>query len=466
MKATAGLVVCIWLAVITLSCTRPSSPTEALADSTALKTAKAAFLYGLPLVIMDVTRRQMIDGSNPEGSAENTFRHHSKFPDATFRDVVRPNADTYYSAGILNLKAEPMVLSLPDTKGRYYMMPMLDAYTNIFASPGSRTTGTKAGDFLITGPQWNGEVPAHMTEIKAPTNFIWIIGRTQVNSKEDGDKIVVPLQQQYKLVPLSAWGQDYSPPAAVADPSVPKGNPNDVVTQMPIEDYFNYLNRLLSEYPPPAADSSALKHFALIGVGPDRKFNLSSFGPDAQDTLHAMPEVITMFRRQMTTRSDETGWIPVGSIVGTYGTNYYERAFISVVGLGANLPADAIYPSTAVDADGNVLNGSNNYVLRFEKGQTPPANAFWSVTVYDNEGYFTANPINRYAIGDRSNLKVGKDGATEIYIQQTSPGKDRQSNWLPSPNGDFNIVMRVYWPKDEAINGSWKLTPIRKATKQ
>jgi DNA sulfur modification protein DndE len=175
--------------------------------------------------------------------------------------VVRPNADTYYSTALLDLTAEPVVLSVPDTKGRYYMMPMLDAYTNVFASPGSRTTGTKAGLFLITGPQWSGAVPANMKEIKSPTNAVWIIGRTQVNSKEDGEKVVVPLQKKYTLSPLSASGKSYTPAAASADPNVPKGSPNDIVAKMSVQDYFNYVNRLLAKYPPPLTTRKHYKSF-------------------------------------------------------------------------------------------------------------------------------------------------------------------------------------------------------------
>lgn len=455
--------------VLLTDCTKKSSEPEntprslSASDSLTIQTAREAFLYGLPLVLMDISRRQMTDMTNNMYAPVNTFRHLSDFPDASFRSVVRPNADTYYSAAMLDLTTEPVVLSLPDTQGRYYMMPMLDAYTNVFTSPGSRTTGTKAGVFLITGPQWTGTVPANMKEIKAPTNMAWLIGRTQVNSKADGEKVVVPLQKKYLLTPLSAYGKTFTPPAGKADPSVPKGSPNDVVEKMPAEEYFNYVNRLLATYPPPADNKEALDKFAAIGIKPGEEFSMAKFSTEVQAAIKNVPEeVLGEIRKYMTNRKVVNGWSAIGGKQGSYGIDYQQRAFVAYMGLGANLAEDAMYPSTAVDSEGNALNGTNKYILHFDKGQTPPANAFWSLTMYDHDGYFIPNPINRYTIGDRSDLKQNKDGSIDIYIQQESPGKEKESNWLPAPPGEFNILMRVYWPKEEMTNGSWKTSPVTK----
>jgi DNA sulfur modification protein DndE len=440
--------------------------TSGLPDSTIIQTAREAYTFGLPLVLMDITRRQMTNAGNPGpmSAAENSFRHLSMFPDASFRDVVRPNADTYYSSAWLDLLQEPVVLSVPNTNGRYYMMPMLDAYTNVFASPGKRTTGTAAGNFLITGPQWSGTIPAGMKQIKAPTNIVWIIGRTQVNSKEDGEKVVVPIQKQYKLTPLSAWGKPYTAPAPVADSSVPKGAPNDIVKAMPVDEFFNYMNKLMVDNPPAADDKPALDKFAVIGIKPGGKFSLDSFSDNVKTALKSMPEdlLAQLSTHIMAASTTENGWNPNRGTVGTYGTDYVARAAVAYGGLGANIKEDAMYPLAQTDADGNKLTGTNNYIIHFEKGQTPPANAFWSITLYDSEGFMVKNPINRNAIGDRSNLKQNADGSTNIYIQHASPGKDKESNWLPAPEGDFNLTMRVYWPKEEMINGTWKLPVITK----
>lgn len=432
-------------------------------DSEIIQTAKEAYIFGLPLVLMDITRIKMTDGNNPDASAINAFAHKSKFPDASFRDVVRPNADTYYSTASLSLKAEPVVLSVPNTNGRYYMMPMLDAYTNVFASPGTRTTGNEAQDFLIAGPDWAGQVPQGLKEIKAPTNMVWLIGRTQVNSKEDGEKVVI-LQKQYKLTPLSSWGKPYTPPAPKPDPNTVKDSPNDIVKNMSVEEFFNYVNRLMADNPPAAADAPMLEKFAKIGVGPGKKFDMASLSADEQKAIKDIGKQVIVSINESINKSDNlvNGWKLFSDKIGNYGINYQERAVVAYAGLGANLPADAIYPSTTYDSDGNLLNGANKYLLHFGKGKTPPANAFWSLTMYDSEGFMVANSINRNTIGDRSNLKVNPDGSIDIYFQNESPGKDKESNWLPAPKGEFNILLRVYWPKEEMLNGSWKAPAIKK----
>jgi len=442
--------------------------TSKLSQEEVIKIAREAYVYALPLVIMDLTKKQSTNfyPGNRIYAPVNVFNHSSQFPDASFRSVVRPNADTYYSTAMLDLTDEPVVLSLPDTKGRYYMMPMLDAYTNVFASPGTRTTGDKAGDYLITGPQWKGVVPEGMKEIKAPTNLVWIIGRTQVNNKEDGRRVVVPLQNKYELIPMSKWGKAYKIPThGIEDTTIPKGDPNSVVVKMSIEDYFTHVNTLLYLDPPPAADNEALERFASIGVGPGLKFNIMSFDDSTKSLLRNIPkEVFAGFKMEISKPKQDliNGWT-VHKGLGAYGTDYAKRAFVSYMGLGANLSEDAIYPGCAVDADGNALNGANNYVLHFDKGKTPPANAFWSLTMYSEDGYFVDNSINRYTLGDRSKLKTNADGSVDIYIQHTAPSKDKMENWLPSPKENFNLLLRVYWPKEEMISGKWEAPAVKKA---
>jgi hypothetical protein len=457
----------IIIVLLLIGCTKSTiseNSTLAVADSAAIQTAREAYIFAIPLVIMDITRRQSIDPASSMYAPLNTFRHNSDFPDASFRNVVRPNADTYYSTAILDLTDEPLVLSLPDTKGRYYMMPMLDAYSNVFASPGTRTTGNKAGNFLIVGPQWNGVVPSDMNEIKAPTNAVWIIGRTQVNSKADGATVVVPLQKQYKLTPLSTWSNAPLPKKRTETSPPPKGDPNSIVAKFPLNDYFTYVNELLARNPPPIADKEALDRFASIGVGPGKKFDLETFSTPTQTALTKIPETIFgEFQGELTaTQSLVNGWNVGRKIIGTYGTNYHERASVAFFGLGANIREDAIYPSCVVDENGNVLNGENKYLLHFDKGKTPHANAFWSLTMYDADGYFIKNPINRYAIGDRSNLKINGDGSIDIFIQKDNPGKAKEANWLPAPSGVFNLLMRVYWPKKEMIEGTWSPPAVKK----
>jgi len=460
-------------ALLTISCGNNSQPGSSANDSTnadgaidtaALKTVKNAFIFSLPTALLDITRRKMTDANSQDAAAENVFFHKSSFPDASFRDVVRPNADTYYSTAVLDLSNGPLVLSLPNTHGRYYMMPILDAYSNVFASPGTRTTGNGANIFLITGPGWSGTVPTTMKEIKSPTHMAFIIGRTQVNSKADGQRVVVPLQRQYKLVPLSAWGKPYRSPKPIADPTVPKGTPNDIVKNMPIDSFFNYVNRLFVKNPPLPDDKTAMEEFASIGVGPGKQFDLNKFNAATQQAIKKIPGDFFALAAEYFSKPKElvNGWNPMHGPVGTYGTNYNVRAMVAYGGLFANLTDDAIYPSAGFDGDNNPLNGANNYVIHFNKGETPPANAFWSITMYDGDGFMVDNPIKRNAIGDRSNLKKNADGSIDIYIQHDSPGSGKEQNWLPAPIGPFNVLMRVYWPKKEMLDGSWHAPALKK----
>lgn len=455
-------------AILSVSCSKNQNEADgdigSLSNPATLEIAKEAYTFGIPLVLMDITRRQSSNADdNPLGGPENSFKNVSVFPDANFRTVVRPNADTYYSSAWLNLEKEPLILSVPDTKGRYYMMPMMDAYTNVFASPGKRTTGTKASNFFVSGPNWTGNVPQGMEQIKSPTNIVWVIGRTQVNSKEDGQEVVVPIQKQYKLTPLSAWGNSYLSPTSVVDDTVPKGDPNEIVKSMPIDCFFNYMNKLMEINPPSADDEAIMKKFEILGIGSGKVFNLDGFNIEVQNSMKQVPADFFAQAGTFFSNSKDTinGWVAHNNL-GNYGTNYEVRAFVAVGGLGANLPEDALYPSCAIDADGNKLHGSQKYVIHFDKGQTPPANAFWSLTMYDTDGYMVKNPIDRTTIGDRSDLIQNEDGSIDIYIQHIAPEGDKVRNWLPSPEGDFNILLRVYWPKEEMIDGSWELPPVKR----
>ncbi|SJM90417.1 DUF1254 domain-containing protein [Crenothrix polyspora] len=436
--------------------TQGSLSSEIPADSIPSIAGKA-YIFGLPLVIMDLTKQEVL-----KKTPVNTFRHIRAFPDADFRAVVRPNADTYYSTAELDLLNEPLVLSVPNTHGRYYLLPILDAYTNVINSPGARTTGTEAKNFLITGPAWKGTVPPKMQHIASPTNMAWIIGRTQVNSKEDGENVVYKIQDGFKLMPLSTWGKHIVPP--VLDlATIPKGeNINKIVSKMPIDSFFNYMNRLMLENPPAATDKKAMEAFAKIGVSPGATFNLENFNFITRFKLKKIPEVVfSKLDPTKITAKRVNGWrVTTGKPIGFYGTDYPIRAFISLYGLGANLPADAIYPSCETDEAGMPLTGANSYMIHFEKGQLPPVKAFWSISLYDKEGFFIHNPIHRYAIGDRDKLNFNSDGSLDIFIQTVSPGKD--NNWLPAPKDNFSLTIRLFWPTEDALKGKWTPPSVKK----
>jgi hypothetical protein len=461
------------LCLLLTACQKPpqsegTSSTGASSEARAM--AEQAYVYGYPLLLMDFSKARLTNVPHPLASGLaplDQFGNAKAFPDATFTDVVSPNADTLYSSGWLDLKNEPIVLSVPDTHGRYYLMPMLDAWTNVFASPGKRTTGTGKGDFAITGPQWSGNLPSGLKQIKAPTDTVWIIGRTQTNGKSDY-AAVNAIQAQYKLTPLSAWGKPYSPPREVPTNSAidMKITPVDQVAAMDATAYFNRLAALMADNPPAAVDAPMVAKLASIGVVPGQPFDINKNGADAAkaigDGVNSGKAKVTDLGSHPANSVVKNGWMSKTTEIGTYGTQYDARAGVALVGLGANLPNDAVYPLTRVDADGNPLNGSNKYVVHFDKGQAPPVNAFWSLTMYNDKQGFVANPLNRYAIGDRDKLKVNPDGSLDIYLQRESPGKAKESNWLPADAGSFNVILRMYWPKDAVLNGTWTSPGIKK----
>jgi hypothetical protein len=452
----------------TTGTTTSTVPANSLPADSVKAIAKNAYVFGLALALMDITSHKLTNVEAPVNGKAAPFNQFSiavDFPNAKFRDVVRPNADTYYTSGFLDLSAEPMILTVPNTNGRYYLMPMLDAYTNVFASPGKRTSGTLADTFLISGPGFSGTAPAGMKVIKAPTNLVWILGRTQVNSPADGTNVVVPLEKKYVLTPLSSWGKPYTAPKGVVNPNLSKASPNELAANMPIDSFFNYINQLMVVNPPKADDAPALEQFAKIGVAPGAKFDLSVFDTATQNALKEIPKMVFAYMNEVVAKGagkPVNGWVIFTKGMGNYGTDYNLRALIAFAGMGANLPQDAVYPSCSFDSEGNTLNGANKYVLRFEKGQTPPVDGFWSLTMYNQDGFFIENPINRYAIGNRFPLKVNKDGSIDLYFQNASPGKDKESNWLPAPPGQFNLILRMYWPKETMLNGSWTIPPIKK----
>jgi hypothetical protein len=424
--------------------------------------ARDAYLYAYPIVSMDATMRQATnvpDVSTINMRAPiNQFAHVRAYPNADEKDVVRFNFDTLYSFAWLDLAREPIILSVPNTEGRYYLLPLLDMWTDVFAVVGTRTTGDKAGTYAIVAPGWSGSLPDGMTKIVAPTSTVWIIGRTQTNGEADY-KAVHKVQDGFKLTPLSQWGKDYTPSGnAHVDPSVDNKTPP--LLQVNSLDGVAMLTRLadlMVKYPPHPNDYPILFRLRQLGLEPGKPFDASKLDPQiksivnkaAKDTITAMPV------KMLTMTPAENGWNIGREHMGTYGTAYQWRALIALGGLGANLPEDAVYPTAFTDGDGKPLNGANKYLLHFAKGQTPPANAFWSITMYDKDGFQVPNPINRFAIGDRDQLNFNADGSLDIYVQADSPGADKKANWLPAPKGEFQPSMRIYSPRPEVLDGTW-----------
>jgi hypothetical protein len=426
--------------------------------------AQEAYVFLYPLITMDVSRRQLTNiepGKMVGRGPINTFTHMRAFPDAAFREVVRPNFDTLYSSGWLDLTKEPMIVSVPDTQGRYYLLPMLDMWTDVFAAPGKRTSGTAAADYAIVPPGWSGTLPAGVEQISAPTPYVWIIGRTQTNGPKDY-AAVHKLQDGFRMTPLSQWGKAPTPVSAMIDPGVDmKTPPLHQVNRMPAERYFAYGAELMKTNPPHITDWSTLARLKRIGIEPG-KFDPGKADPAA--LARGAAAGLKLMQDKLPTLARVTnGWQMNTDTMGVYGNYYLKRAIVAMVGLGANQIDDAIYPLNVVDADGKPIAGENRYVLSFKKEELPPVDAFWSLTMYDAEGFQVPNPINRFAIGDRDALKFNPDGSLDIYIQHQNPGPDRESNWLPAPpSGPLGLTLRLYAPKPPVADGRWNPPPIRK----
>lgn len=421
-----------------------------------------AYVYFYPLVTMDVTRRQALNspgGTTPGAGPPNRFSHLRTFPTADFRAVVRPNFDTLYSSAWLDLTAGPVKLSAPDTDDRYYMLPLIDMWTDVFANPGKRTTGTAAAEWVITGPGYTGELPAGLPVIAAPTPYVWIIGRTQTNGVADYPA-VHDVQDGYVITTLGAE------PNHVIDADYDcKTEPLKIVNGLPALDYLGYAADLLSANPPHSTDFSQLARLALLGIEPGKPFDASRFSADERAQLEAgkADALAAMMASLSTLGKSVNGWTVMTDNIGVYGNAYFNRAVVTLVGLGANPPEDAVYPLLNVDADGDPTTGEHDYVIHFDADALPPAYAFWSVTMYDAEGFQVANELDRFAIGDRDALKYGEDGSLDLFIQHANPGPDRESNWLPAPLGPLGVTMRLYAPYPEVLDGRWSPPPVRKA---
>jgi hypothetical protein len=424
-----------------------------------------AYIYFYPLLSMDITRKQFTNiepGKEFGKGPMNMFVSIPEYPPADFKGVVRSNFDTLYSIAWLDLNKEPLVVSAPDTNGRFYLLPMLDMWSDVFASPGWRTTGTKAGNFLITPPRWNGKIPAGFTHIAAPTPYIWIIGRTKTDGPEDYPA-VHKIQAGYTVTPLSQFGKASKATSVKIDPTVidptvdMKTPPKVQVDTMPIDKYLAYAAELLKLHPAHSTDQPILAQMKRIGIEPGKSFDFKKLDPAIQQALQAVPEEAQQLMKWKvaTLARVVNGWSMNTDTMGVYGNYYLKRAVVAQVGLGANLPEDAIYPMNISDDEGKPLDGSNKYTIHFEKGATPPVNAFWSITLYDSEGFQVANELNRFAISSWMPFVTNADGSLDLYFQHESPGKDKEANWLPAPAGPFNLTMRLYGPKSEALTGKW-----------
>ncbi|KAI9014101.1 hypothetical protein DFJ74DRAFT_276921 [Hyaloraphidium curvatum] len=419
-----------------------------------------AYVVAFPLVLLDTTRRNFVRVNG----RQDVLLCARRFPDASFRAVVRPNLDTLYALAFLDMDAGPLVLVVPPGRERYEVLQLMDAWSNVFEAPGTRLRGTTGGNFLIAGPKWAGVVPDGLHLLRSPTRTVWLIGRTQTNS-EDDYATVHRLHDELVLSHLDEWTSgrpsDRSGPVELGGKT--SESPADEVAAMSAGSFFSLAAGLLQDNPLCPADPSAAALLRSVGVEARLPF-----APNAIDALAARlgkslaDRFLALAPRFVP--AEPSGWSTPPAEIGRFGTNYLLRAVVALAGLGANVPEDAVYPTARVDGQGRVLDGSRKYRLRFPPGGTPPVKAFWSLTAYDSDGFLIPNPAGRHAVGSLRPLAFGDDGSLELAIQAAEPGTEQnRTNWLPVREGQpFALTARLYWPEESVLRKEWTMPPIER----
>ena len=433
--------------------------------ATAREIALEAYVYLYPLVLMERTRRQATNVERPGevlGRAPvDAFAHFREYPPAEFKDVVKPNFDTLYSPAWLDLREEPQIVSLPATD-LYYLAPIYDMWSDIFACPGTRTNGAVAGDFAICGPGWEGELPDGVRRLDCPTPWAWTIVRTKASPATYPE--VRAFQDQLAISRLGEWPGPASEVVGSVDPTVDgKTPPLRQVFALDGTAFFGEAMEILREIPTHVADGPLLERMERIGLVPGESLDLAATPGGGEVLEGAVPAAIKKItERQQTLVHPVEGWMSVTENIGSWGVNYLKRACIDLIGLGANLPEDAVYPISYLDVDGDPYDGSRSYVLHFDAEALPPAKAFWSLTMYEEEGFQVPNALDRFAIGDRDELRFNDDGSLDLQIAAAEP-PEGSANWLPSPTGSFNLCLRLYYPEASVLDGTWTPPGVRKA---
>ena len=428
---------------------------------------REAYVFGYPLVTMDMTRRhytnvRAADGAHAPMGQLITMR---AYPAVDDHGAAAPNADTLYTMVWLDVSSEPWVFEIPDMGDRFYIMPMLSGFNEILFVAGSRATGAGAQRYAIAGPGWTGDVPDGVTRVESPTGLVWILGRVYCAGPDDY-AAVHRLQDRFTSTPLSAYGTPYAPsPGEVDETFDMTTDVRKQVNDMPLPEFFEYLARLLETNPPKPEDAPQIARMQEIGLVPGRGFDRSMLPRLGRrlDPKLALLELV----RTMKAKKAVNGWLYWIEDAGRYGTDYEQRAMVTMIGPGMNFAEDAVYAFSEKDADGHDYDGAKHrYVVRFEPGRLPPVKGFWSLTMYDADFFFVANPLDRHCLSQRDSFVENADGSVDLYLQAESPGPGLETNWLPAPKGKFVPMLRLYWPEDEPpsiLDGSWTPPPLRRA---
>ena len=474
------------------------APAPALTAAEVRAIAEDAYVYAYPLVLMELTRRHAANvASAVDGRAPmNQFGHRTALPDARTPGAPWPNTGMLYSSMWYDVSQEPLIVRVPPGGDHYYFLQMTDMWSDVYASRGTRTTGNQASVFAIVGPYWQGTMPAGVDVVRSPTGMGWLL--SHIETRGPGDAVNVNRWQAaltarpYSQVQSQVLGQSaaghgtaqhdgrshrrgyvqgagqgagqggnifqLSTPPTVNPAYDTTVSPVDQVAAMDAPTFFGLFTEALRNNPPHANDYPMLDRLRRIGLGNSGPLVFTRLDPAVQQALvQAAPVAGRRIADAVPRLGDRVnGWNMVTQGIGTYGTDYLRRAAVAYAGLGAGLPGDAVYPVSVVDSRGNALRGDENYVLHFDKAQLPPANAFWSLMLYDGKQGFVENAANKYAIHSTDALKYNADGSLDILIRHKAPPAERQANWLPAPaQGPFTLNMRLYWPKASVLEGNW-----------
>ncbi|MCC5994774.1 MAG: DUF1254 domain-containing protein [Oceanicaulis sp.] len=422
------------------------------------QSAGEAYVFGYPLVLMEETRAVMLARLEAEGEAGgiNTIHHRRDLPQAGDDTVVRPNLDTLYSIAWLDLSSGPAVLRWPDMGERYWLLQVLDAWTDVAGAPGSRSAGSGPGLAFITGPDWDGPALPGAVHVRVSTPMAWLIGRIEVAPDED----FAPVHALQDAISLTA-----APPSAAARSGDSGQRPPDAVAALAPDEFFTCLAGLMAHNPARAQDADMTARLTALGVDPETgALDWSGHGLLAR---RVMARGVAVARDRLAEADrllpGPQGWRTLTQGLGDYGTNYALRAGVARIGLGANLAADAIYPNTSVDRDGEPLHSLHSYDLHFPPGALPPADAFWSITLYDADGFLPEGAGWRPALGDRDALRYDSDGGLTLRISTTPPQGFPDSNWLPAPpDAPFALTARLYDPREAALSGEWTMPGVER----
>ncbi len=433
--------------------------------------ATLAYIWGYPLVQFERVKNFETNPNSPSAHGNgpiNKYVAFTKLPSPGFTSGEYSNPDLLYAQAWLNLSKEPVILKIPEIKDRYHVFEFVDAYDNDFHYLGTRTTGEKGGIYAITGPDWKGQIPGTMQEIKSPTNSVLLLSRILVKGPRDLSNVTA-IENQISTSPMSVYeGKSVSSNQPIQNTSDNTAPVPPVISDIPKVGIkiYDQISKGMIGNPLNPPNPQLVSKLEIIGIGPGK-----TPSTEANETIrNALEGGIAQGQKLIEARATKlgpivNGWQYSNPRTGMYGNDYLlSAATVLAINIAPNVPQEATYPVTTVDGDGKQLNGSNNYVIHFDPGQTPPINknGYWSITIYNEKDYLVENPLNRYSINSvRNESKFNEDGSLDLYIQHTTPGIDKESNWLPSPSGNFTLMMRIYIPQENAINGEYQIPPVR-----